>query len=875
LSPLEAATVRLSDAIGGPLDPATVKALNAAPDALAAWEGLARVAVASGNPATLGLGLSAAGPMVQGLAAVLGASRPLTDTLVHHPELAMLLLDPEELDRPADRTTIHREGERLLSNARSHQHRLDRLRYLKQAWTLRLAALDLTGGRSPIEIWTGITTLAEALIELALQVVWQQTLDERGLEGECPLAVVGFGKLGAGELNYSSDIDLVYVIPDDTDEAAERRAMRTAERLGRALSDRMGRGSLYRVDLRLRPYGGTGPVVSRMSAIEAYYDRYAETWEHLALIRSRVVIGPPALTKRWEAMRHRVAFTPYRGEWVLDELLDLRQRTEEIGRGDDLKRGQGGIRDIEFLTQILQMLYGSRDPALTVRPTPNALFALQESSLITSADAETLLAGYVLLRQTEHRVQLTGDQQTHSLPEDAAARLRLARSLGFADEAMLVANLKETRRAVREVYDRTLRSGAIQPRDDAREAMSEAFGRERSLGQSWFDGMPDAPAYYESLRENATSLSRVRIILHQAPHLVPELRDRPALTEAVLSGEIEEPGRAIARLSALNEASPPEVVGPAVAALWYAALARWVLDPSLPLGPALAEVAMATLRALVGEAPYEMVALGSFASEDLAPNSDLDLLLVARADADPDVAEEAGQRLMGQWQDFRRWGLPFPLDLRLRPEGRKGRLVRTQAAFRQYEASDMETWERFALGRSLAISADPASLMMVRDAAYVQRLGEQGLDALIRMKRRIETERVAAQDRWRDVKLGWGGSDDVDWLVQLCVMRFGVREAEAIQPKIAGRLRSLVRNGILNAAEADLLREARTHLGRVRAHLVLLGIDDHRVPENPDRLQSLAEAMGDNSANDFLANHTRVTRSVRALWEETVVRLRD
>lgn len=871
---------RLPSLLGRPVPPELEAALNAAPDPRAAWEGLARVAAASGNPITLGEALSAAAPvadglMMRGLAQVLGASRPLTDTLVHHPELAMLLLDLDEWTRTPERTRLEQEAERLLGAARSPQHRLDRLRYLKQAWTLRLAAQDLTGAITPVEVWRGISILAEALIAVALRVVWQQVLDERALDQPCPITVVGFGKLGAGELNYSSDIDLVYVIPDDTDDATERLAIRASERLGRALSDRMGRGALYRVDLRLRPYGGTGPVVSRRGAVEAYYDRYAETWEHLALIRSRVVFGYPPESEWWESLRQRICFTPYRGEWVLDELLDLRRRTESIQRGDDLKRGAGGIRDVEFLTQILQMLYGHRDPSLTVRPTPDALLALIDAGRLAQEDAEALMEGYVVLRQAEHRIQLAGDQQSHTVPEDPADRLRLARAMGCDDAHSLESFLTTIRNRVRAVYDATLRSGTVSPQDDAREATGLALGKDRALGQSWFDALPDAPAFYAALRENAGSLDRVQRLLQQAPHLVPTLRERPALTEAVLSGEIEEPLDPFGRLAGLAPDASPEEIGPAVAALWYGELTRWALEPTLDLGARLADIATASLRVWTESAPFEVVALGSFASRQLAPESDVDLLLIARPEADPDHAEEAGQRLMSRWQDGRRWGLPFPLDLRLRPEGRKGRLVRSAEGFRAYEAEDMETWERFALGRSEAVTATEATLQLVRDAAYAQRLGEQGLDALLRMKRRIESERVAAQDRWRDVKLGWGGTDDVDWLVQLCVMRYGVREAEAVQPTLAGRLRSLLRNGILNAAECDVLRGARAHLGRVRSHLSLMGIEDHRVPENPDRLDALAHAMGDRTGNDFLLRHTDVVRSVRALWDETIVRLRD
>ena len=528
---------RLSAAAGIDLGPKFAEALakNASPDL--ALTNLERWAAATGSPdlhLTQLAGVPGRAPL---LLALLGASQPLSDALIQNPELASIVLEPGGIGAPPSVDELLREGRRLLAATEGQAHALDRLRYLRQRTILPIVVADLAELWDQETVWRALSDLAEALMKLAMEIAWPPFARLKGLDAVPPLAVVAFGKLGGRELNYSSDIDLVYVAQDEIDERTERELSRFCEAYGRALSDRMGRGSLYRVDLRLRPYGGAGAIVRRARAVESYYRLYAEPWEAQALLRSRVVVGD-WLTPRWEALVAEIAFPPVLSESSLREMTDTRGRIEEISQGDDLKRGPGGIRDAEFLVQALQMAHGGANSALRSAATNDAARALATAGALEPAAARAVVDGYTFLRKLEHRIQLGSDLQTHTLPEDPLRRAALARTMGFSDAEGLLRALGRHRRTIGTLYRSILRLDS-----DGGDARSVVGARTKLLAPAlfaWFDGLPEAAAFYESLRDNEGSLHRVVKILSDAPRLAEAFRSSLALTEELLSGEIEE-----------------------------------------------------------------------------------------------------------------------------------------------------------------------------------------------------------------------------------------------------------------------------------------------------------------------------------------------
>lgn len=802
---------------------------------------------------------------------LLGASQPIADSLIQNPELASVVFDRSELTVVPDREAILEQGRVLLSDATSYSHSLDRLRFLRQRWVLPIVVNDLGGTWPEPTVWRALSNLAEAIVELTLELVWQDQKLSRGLDGECPIMVAGFGKLGGGELNYSSDIDLVYVFRDGGEDV---RLSRVCEAVTRALTDRMGRGQLYRVDLRLRPFGGAGPVVCSMKSIESYYDLYAQPWEIQALLRSKPIAGPADLGDRWETMRERHCFKPILATEALEETLAMRSRTEGLAADDDIKRGSGGIRDVEFLVQILQLVHGHSHPALRVRPTLDALAAFDGEGILDHAVCESLRNGYTFLRQLEHRLQFVGDQQTHMLPIGQEARERLAVLMAAHDWKELAHLLSLHRRTIGSLYQSTLHPQSESTPDRSR--IAEALGPLSHSALQWFDVLPESEAFYSSLSQNHDSLSRVATILKFAPRLVPNFKNSVALTELLLSGEIEEDIDLIQGVEALPIDSKPKTVAETYVRAWTLACARWVLLQDAPLCRQLSALADALIRHCARRllSGFDVIGLGSLGVEDMTLDSDADVVLFVSSKAEQMSGETNAQFLLGLVGQIKRLGAPIDLDLRLRPEGGKGLLVRTYEGFAQYELETMEMWERFALGHSRLVFGSDEALKMVLKAAYAQPLTPERLKELLAMKKRIEMERVLPQHMRREVKLGLGGLADIEWFVHLHEMRYPTATKAGENLHFEERIRALGRARLINAIEVEQLLHAREHLLNVRLRLGLQGLRKDLLPENPDKLDRLAHSSGFKEGNEFLAFHEHVIDTVRTIYQEGLERLK-
>jgi len=835
---------------------------------------------ATSNPGTHLSHLAEVPELAKQLMQLLASSQSIADALIQNPELASIITDPAELARYPTFDGIVAEGRQLLAHATSYTHQLDRLRYLKQRWRVPIVVNDLARAWAPEAVWRAISDLADAIITLTAEIVSHEFY-------AAPVSIIAFGKLGGSELNYSSDVDLVFVLDDGIDEQTEKRAIRFCETLTTALSATMGRGSLYRVDLRLRPFGSAGPIAQTMRSIETYYRSHAELWEMQALLRSRWITGNDKICNRWEDLRNHYCFRKTTSEYTINAFVEMRDRIESIAEIDDLKRGPGGIRDVEFLAQVLQMLHGFAHEELRVRPTLEALRRLEKVGFIEEKDLRELEEGYTFLRQLEHRCQLVNDQQVHMLPRSPDGRRKVAQMLGYEDWLQLSKLLKTQREAIRRIYRQRLENVGGNPnRERVISSLSPAVGA--AIGE-WFDSLPERDGFYRCLLDNQQSLIRVTRIVEDAPILVRGLSESVSATESIVSGEIEE--------ATENHFSSPDLEEPkrfadVVVPQWRRTVSAWVLQPENELGPMLAELYDEVLRKVrdtVG-ARFDIVALGSYGAYDTAANSDLDVLLLVDDSDEHAQAEQHAQQLLAFFGELKRFGWPAAIDLRLRPEGRKGLLFHTHSGLKNYELERMEMWERFALGQSRLVAGKPGSLHVALKAAYALPLTPERLKELVAMKHRMEKERVMPQHWKRDVKLGYGGLSDIDWFIHLHEMRYpsalgllGEARAERGESRSQfagerdfssrGRLRRLFQAGLINALEFEALLHARLHLLETRNRLFLLGFSSDVLPENPDKLERLARASRMASGYDFQRKHEQVIHSVRTIYEEGLERL--
>jgi glutamate-ammonia-ligase adenylyltransferase len=344
-----------------------------------------------------------------------------------------------------------------------------RLRQLRNRVLLRVMARDLSARAGLDEVCATMSDLAELALHAALD--WADTRlraefgTPRSSAGRAQqLAVVGMGKLGGRELNVSSDIDLVFVYPEEgeTDGRRKLTSHEYFDRLGRRLIALLAEitedGFVFRVDMRLRPYGDSGALATSFDALEAYLVAHGREWERYAWIKARPLTG-----ERHDELAAIVRPFVFRKYLDYASLAAMRRLHAEVRRdvarrelAEHVKLGPGGIREIEFVAQALQLIRGGRDPALTVRPTLQVLDELSRKRLLPENAARELADAYVFLRNVEHRLQYLDDRQTHTLPEDAGDRLRVAAMADFADWASFYDTLRQKREAVTRHFQEVL-----------------------------------------------------------------------------------------------------------------------------------------------------------------------------------------------------------------------------------------------------------------------------------------------------------------------------------------------------------------------------------------------------------------------------------
>ncbi len=352
------------------------------------------------------------------------------------------------------------------------------LRLYKYREMLRIAVRDLSGQATVGEVTRELSALAEASLDAAVLFLDALLRRRHGApEGsDRPgdnFCVLGMGKLGARELNFSSDIDLIYLYGREGRTAGgEGGAVthfeyyaRLGEQLTKAIGEVTSDGFVFRVDLNLRPDGRNGPIVNSLDSMEEYYQSFGRTWERAAMLKARPVGGDRAVGETLVASLAPFVWRRSVDHSTVEEMRALKARiNQRLGsRGDDVKLGPGGIREVEFFVQALQLLHGGKNPKLRERATMAALSQALFAGLITARDHDILADAYLFLRKVEHRLQMLAERQTHALPEDGRARLRLARAMGFDSVAAFDAQLGRHRRAVAAIFNDVMQASGATP----------------------------------------------------------------------------------------------------------------------------------------------------------------------------------------------------------------------------------------------------------------------------------------------------------------------------------------------------------------------------------------------------------------------------
>lgn len=392
------------------------------------------------------------------LTRLLGASPLLSEILIRNPEYLHWL--HRELDGPPpDLVDYRTELTNLLAHDLDARRRLDALKRFQRREMLRIAGRDLMGKDTLRSTTEQLSNLADTITEGVLQVVRAGLLKDGETDLPGTFTVIGMGKLGGRELNYSSDIDLIYVY--ELDETARTGAHNLFHKLGRrlttTLAEHTGEGYFYRVDLRLRPMGKRGNVAYSLGQSAQYYESLGETFERFALIKARPIAGDLELGQRFVDLVRPFVYRKYLDHAAIEELARYKARTDrEQARREaierNIKTGRGGIREVELFTQVFQLIYGGRHPDLQDANTLSALGKVLAQGLIEGPVLEELNNAYTFLRTVEHRLQIVHGGQTHTLPTEAQELVVTARRMGLTSREELETTLERHRNRVHEIY---------------------------------------------------------------------------------------------------------------------------------------------------------------------------------------------------------------------------------------------------------------------------------------------------------------------------------------------------------------------------------------------------------------------------------------
>ncbi|MBI3772499.1 MAG: bifunctional [glutamate--ammonia ligase]-adenylyl-L-tyrosine phosphorylase/[glutamate--ammonia-ligase] adenylyltransferase [Gammaproteobacteria bacterium] len=460
------------------------------------------------------------------LCKVWACSEFVAKSCIHVPEMWIDLVRSGDL-MIEYAATDHEQRLRALTAAVTDEAELGKiLRQLRCREMVRIAWRDIAGWSDLERTLADLSNLARACVAMTLELLQQWQNQEFGVPHGAmsgkpqSLVVLGMGKLGAGELNFSSDIDLIFAYPEEGETRGKRVALSNEEyfiKLGRRLitllNQQTAEGYVFRVDMRLRPFGDAGSLAMSFDGLEDYYQTHGREWERYALIKAGVIAGDERsgqeLLKRLRPFIYRryLDFNAFESLREMKAMINV--QVQRKGMEDNIKLGPGGIREVEFTGQAFQLIRGGREPELQIRPIRQVLAYLGSRNYLPQYVTKALDRAYVFLRQAENRLQAMADQQTHELPEGDVERLRLATAMGFDDWPGFERELRRQMALVHEYFQQVFAApqqekGAEQGSvfDAVWSGSLQAEAAVAALAEQGFDDAAEALRLLEQLRES-------------------------------------------------------------------------------------------------------------------------------------------------------------------------------------------------------------------------------------------------------------------------------------------------------------------------------------------------------------------------------------
>ena len=775
----------------------------------------------------------------------------------------------------------------------------DLLARFRRRELLRIYLRDIRRLATVTEITEELSNLADAILEFALRLAMQemenrygspQETDERGRLRAAAFSVVALGKLGSHELNYSSDIDLLFLYSAEgsTSGSGTRGTItnreyfiKLAEQIVRIVGRQSGEGAAYRIDLRLRPHGTLGALAISIGDAVRYYGKEARPWERQVLIRSRAVAGDTELFRDFAS---RTAPLVYSASRSVDEALanvrSSKQLIDEQNRseaGFNVKLGRGGIREIEFIAQALQLAHGWDDVWLRSAHTLISLSRLADRGYIGQHELTRLYDAYEFLRRLEHILQMEHGLQTHIVPAGEPHRTIVAARMGVADVREFDRLLEEHTANVAVTFGRVFTGRGDETAED-RTQFDIATRFANSTSQQIIEKSRE-----EVVRDDRIISERIAQMLRTASNVgkfsldpcgpIPVRDYRPLLYDAIEDGR--DLGGMLARL---RQSWTPLI----------AEIAFYELNGDLPTGESKrlqTQLAEASIEAAVRVASLatgidseslglSVLGLGKLGSRGMDHESDLDVVLTH--DKNPDVTPESVGKFVNTFttalSGITREGSLYRLDMRLRPYGKNGPPAITDRAMIDYFKQSADIWEMLAFVKLRGVFGERAEELEREVRSIIHERARQiPHDELrsetLRIRNLLEKEKTRRRTNEIDIKYGPGGTLDVYFAIRHLQLRDDIPD-EGEKRSSSHTIERLHASGSLPDPHYSDLSNGYRFISRLDHNLRLRVGRTSRLPlGNRKALEVIASAMGVNGIDGLLENLTIHRLNIRRAFE--------
>ncbi len=798
---------------------------------------------------------------------------------------------------------------------------------------LRVFLQDIRNLDTIAEITEEISNLADAILEFALQIARQeldnrygipQKTDEKGRAAKAGFCIVALGKLGSKELNYASDIDLLFLYSAEGATSGQglrgtvtnrEYFVKLAESVVKLVGAQTGEGAAYRVDLRLRPNGRVGALaISLIDAID-YYKTSARSWEKQVLIRSRSAAGDAVIFRKFFGSVEDLVFS--KNETIENALRNVRLSKEQINlekaetKGFNVKLGEGGIREIEFIAQALQLAYGGRDEWLRASHTLISLSRLADRNLIGESELTELSDAYTFLRRLEHRLQMENGLQTHLVPENKDRKFLLARRMNFKNLREFESELQNKTASVSRVYSRIFGEAdkSLQNRNETKiiKDISRESNSNKNL-QPIFSSLEKSDIKLDFDTQNFEIIEKISEV---SPHFAQILAANPKLIGHLpeVSKDFQEKNYQDVLLSAVSQENNFAHQIAVLRKTWSRLLLEIVafdvfgkitLSQAKKFQTSLAEASIECALLITrneiekrfalktDNLNFAVLGLGKLGGGGLDYDSDLDLILVYDDEKPIPVSDlthaefysRAVEIFVNALSSFTREGHLYRVDLRLRPDGKNGVTSIGKTAFLNYLQNRAAIWEWLAYVKLRAVGGDLNLAAFVESEArkIIHQNAQQSeiehfkfqilKEETRRIRQRLEEQKsTSRKGREIDIKFGAGGMLDVYFAVRFLQLRDDVRD-ESENRSTFFTLEKLYENDSIGREDFQNFSDGYKFLSELDHNLRLTVGRSTCLPlANQKSLGTIAERMKLDSVNKLLEKLTFHRLNIRASFE--------